>query len=365
MPLALDIQHMRHALRLAARQLGRTWPNPSVGAVIVKDAAIVGIGATAPGGRPHAERQALDMAGGRAKGATLYVTLEPCSHQGKTPPCTRGIIASGIARVVAGCADSNPKVSGQGFAQLRAAGIEVEQDVCEAEARALNEGFFLNMERGRPFVTLKTATSLDGKIAAQDGDSKWITGEDSRRSVHALRACHDAVLTGIGTVLADDPMLTCRLPGREGDSPQRVLLDSGLRISLQAKILPAWIFTSEATLKKEARKVKALETAGASVFALPLKEGRLDLEALLKRLAEKGITRLLAETGGTLAGALLARGLVDRFYWYRAPLIIGETGMSALRTEAVQALSSLQRYRLTGSERFGADLLEIYDCGTI
>lgn len=359
MPQPHDIAHMQHALRLAARGLGRTWPNPTVGAVVMKDGAVAAVGVTARGGRPHAETEALTMAGPKARGATLYVTLEPCAHTGKTPPCTEAIIAAGIVRVVVACADINPKVSGRGFAQLRAAGIEVAEGVCEAEARALNEGFFSVMKRGRPFITLKVATSLDGKITVARGESRWITGEASRREVHALRASHDAVMTGIGTVLADDPQLTCRLPGREADSPQRVVLDGGLRTPCEAKLLPAWIFTNEKTLEGHL-KVEALKAKGATPFGVPLSGAHLLLPAVLEKLAGLGVTRLMVEAGGTLAAEMMRQGLVDRLYWFRAPLVIGEGGLPAM-----PGIGSPPSFRLKETERFGDDVLEIYDCGTM
>jgi diaminohydroxyphosphoribosylaminopyrimidine deaminase/5-amino-6-(5-phosphoribosylamino)uracil reductase len=356
---------MQHALRLARRGLGQTWPNPSVGAAVVRDGAVVGTGATGRGGRPHAETEALAMAGGKARGATLYVTLEPCAHHGQTPPCTDAIIAAGIARVVAASTDPNPKVSGKGFAKLRAAGIPVEEGVCEQDARMVNEGFFSVITRARPFVTLKTATSLDGKIATSRGESRWITGEESRQMVHALRASHDALLTGIGTVLADDPEFTCRLPGRKADSPQRVVLDSGLLIPPEAKLLPCWIFTSEKTLASGHPKIATLKAKGASLFAVPLSGTHLSLPAVLAALAQQGVTRLMVETGGTLAGEMVRQNLVDRLYWFRAPLIIGENGMPALRGQDSQPLAALPRFTLRETARLGDDVLEIYDCGVI
>jgi diaminohydroxyphosphoribosylaminopyrimidine deaminase/5-amino-6-(5-phosphoribosylamino)uracil reductase len=353
---------MRHALQLAARGLGRTAPNPSVGAVIVKEGAVVGVGATARGGRPHAETEALAQAGGQARGATMYVSLEPCSHQGKTGPCTKTIIDAGIRRVVAACTDPNPKVSGQGFAQLRAAGIEVTEGVLDAEARTLNEGFFSVQQHGRPFVTLKLATSLDGKIGMADGESKWITGEESRRYVHTLRANHDAVLTGIGTILYDDPLLTCRLPGLEQDSPQRAVMDSDLRIALNARLLPAWIFTSEKALKREVTKVATLEKAGCRIWSLPLDAARLSLDAMLKIMAQEGVTRLLVEAGSALASELMRHKLVDRLLWFRAPLVIGDRGIPALLGQDGLTLMELPRLTLERTERAGADTLEVYLC---
>lgn len=351
MPQANDTYHMQHALRLAARGLGLTAPNPTVGAVVVKDGRVVGTGVTARGGRPHAEPQALAMAGTDVKGATLYVTLEPCSHHGKTPPCAEAVIKAGIARVVVACRDSNPKVAGAGIAMLRQAGIEVEEDVCEVEARALNEGFFSVMERGRPFVSVKIATSLDGRTATKPGEDRWITGEAARLRGHYLRATHDAILTGIGTVLADDPELTCRLPGREADSPQRVVLDSSLRIAANAKILPAWVFTSESTYNKSKKARAALEKAGSRIFSVPEESGKLSIHHILEGLARRGITKLLVEGGKTLTDAFMASGLADRIYWFRAPQVVGEVA------SAVDRPGSAPR----SIEHIGADILEIYE----
>ena len=365
MPAAADIQdirYMRIALGLGARGLGRTWPNPSVGAVIVKEGQIVGAATTATGGRPHAEAQALEQAGGDAHGATLYVTLEPCAHQGKTAPCAEAIITSGIARVVAACTDSNPLVARKGFDRLHEAGIEVLEGVLEKEARAQNEGFFSLIERKRPFVTLKLATSLDGKIATGRGESQWITGDASRASAHALRASYDAVLTGMGTILADNPRLTCRLPGREEHSPVRVVLDSELYIAEDAHVLPAWIFTTEAALELQAEKAAALRAGGSGVIAAAMGEGGLSLPHVLAQLSERGITRLLVEAGSRLASAFVNENLVDRIYWYRAPLVIGAAGLSALEGSAVP-LEQLPRLRLHETRRLGEDTLEIVDCG--
>jgi len=357
---ALDIHYMQHALRLAQRGLGQTWPNPSVGAVIVKDNEVLGYGVTARSGRPHAETLALAEAGENARGATLYVSLEPCVHQGQTPPCTKAIIDAGIKRVVAACEDPNPQVAGKGFAQLRAAGIEVLTGVCEAQAHALNEGFFSLIKRKRPFVALKLATSLDGKVATSAGESKWITSEHARQKGQALRGIYDAILTGIHTVLADDPELTCRLPGRQTNSPQRVVMDGRLRIPIDAKALPAWIFTSEAGVEEHGEKMRALAEKEATVFTVPIKSGHLSITAVMDKLAQKGVTRLLVETGGTLATAFLHEGVVDRLYWFRAPLVIGEHGAGVIRAFDMP-LKELPRYALAGIERLGDDVLEIYD----
>jgi diaminohydroxyphosphoribosylaminopyrimidine deaminase / 5-amino-6-(5-phosphoribosylamino)uracil reductase len=242
---------MRTALSLARRQLGQAWPNPSVGAVIIKNGDMIGQAATARGGRPHAETIAITQAGDHARGATLYVSLEPCAHQGQTPPCTQAIIDAGITCVVVACRDPNPKVNGEGIAQLKAAGIDVIEDVCHAEATDINRGFFSVITRGRPFISLKIATSQDGKITNAASKSKWITSEAARQHGHLLRSQYDAIATGIGTVLADDPLLTCRLPGMEDKSPVRIVFDSQLRLPPTSKLVqtaaqvPVWVFTNE------------------------------------------------------------------------------------------------------------------------
>jgi len=356
MSQASDKRYMQYALQLAERELGRTWPNPAVGAVIVKEDAIIGCGATARGGRPHGEPIALAQAGAHAKDATLYVTLEPCSHQGKTPPCVGAIIAAGIKRVVAACADPNPLVGGKGFAALRAAGVEVVENICAEEALAQNAGFFSLITRGRPLVTLKLATSLDGKIATQTGESKWITGENARIRGHLLRAAHDAIITGMGTLLADDPSLTCRIPGREGDSPKRVIMDREFSIPPQAKILPAWVFTSENALQANPEKAESFSKAGTRIFSAPMKEDHLALENVVAQLAREGITRLLVEAGNGLASAFIDAHLVDSIYWFRASLIIGENGLSALRSGSLK-----ERFSLCKTKRLGQDMLEIYN----
>lgn len=355
--IAYHIPYMLHALRLAERGLGNTWPNPSVGALIVKDGSIAGRGYTARGGRPHAETIALAEAGELARGATLYVTLEPCVHQGKTPPCAKAIIDAGIKHVVAACTDPNPLVAGKGFEQLRAAGITVTENVCKENAEQLNEGFFSVIKRKRPFVTLKLATSLDGKIATATGESKWITNGSSRRKAHWLRGAHDAIITGIGTVLADNPGLTCRLPGREADSPQRVIVDTNLGIPTKAAALPAWIFTSE-----KSRETTKDFPGGTKIFPVASENGFLSLQAILETLAEQGITRLLVEAGSTLASAFTKHTFIDRIYWFRAPIVIGDKGLPALTGENMP-LAELTRYVLRSAELLGNDVLEIYDCG--
>lgn len=363
-PIAPDHDHtfMCHALRLAARGLGNTWPNPAVGAVVVKDGNIIGRGWTARGGRPHAETIALTQAGDAARCAELYVTLEPCAHQGSTPPCTQAVIAAGIKRVIAACTDPNPLVSGKGFDQLRAANIEVTENVCRQEAEKINEGFFSAITRKRPFVTLKIATSLDGKIAFADGSSKWITSEPARKTGHLLRATHDVLLTGIGTVIADNPHMNCRLPGREHDSPQRAILDSQMRITPDAAILPAWIFTTKVAADRESEKTAELANKGSRIFTVNSEKDNsfLSVTEILSQLSQEGVTRLMVEGGSSLTTAFIGQVLADRIYWFRAPSFIGEGGLSALKGASLVAPPD-QHYRLMETRPIGNDVLEIYD----
>lgn len=360
---AVDRWHMRAALGLASRGLGQVAPNPAVGCIIVKDGRVVGRGHTQPGGRPHAETQALDEAGTRAHGATAYVTLEPCSHHGRTPPCADALIASGIARVVVALTDPDPRVSGEGVARLRAAGIEVSESVCEAEARELNEGFLRKVTDGRPMVTLKLATSLDGMIGAFGGDSQWITGEEARRFGHILRARHDAVLTGIGTVMADDPVLNCRVEGLTHLSPIRIVVDSSLRTPMDsqlvrtAKNIPLWLVTTAQAARSHGDRY---QKAGAEVLAVSGADGGVDVHAALRLLADRGITRVLAESGRAVAGSLLRGDLVDRIAWFRAPAVIGGDGLTAVESLGIVQVNTMPRFVPTGEQRLGQDVLETY-----
>jgi len=315
---------MRRALALARR--GYTAPNPMVGAVIVKDGRVVGEGYHRRAGMPHAEIEALHRAGESARGATLYVTLEPCSHWGRTPPCADALIEAGVRCVYAAMQDPNPQVAGRGFEKLREAGIEVQVGVLEEQARQLNEIFVKYHTTGMPFVTVKAAMSLDGKIATHTGDSKWITDEAARRLVHRLRARHDAVMVGIGTVLKDDPLLTVRLlRWKEPVRRLRVIVDSRLRCPEEAQVLrvedsPTLIATTEAAPPE---RIARLCERGVEVEVLPAKGGQVDLHALMKMLAQRGVTGVLCEGGGTLIASLFARGLVDKVVFFYAPRIIG------------------------------------------
>ena len=361
---ATDPAHMRAALALARRGLGNSWPNPAVGCVIVKDGRVISRGWTQPSGRPHAEQLALQRAGAAAKGATAYVTLEPCSVPGRGPACADGLIAAGIARVVASVEDPFPRVAGTGFAKLRAAGIAVESGLCADEASEINAGFFTRVKHGRPLVTVKLATSLDGRIATASGESRWITGPAARQRAHLLRATHDAVLVGTGTALTDDPQLTCRLPGLENRSPVRIVIDRHLRLPISLGLVseagqtPTWVATLASA---DPARQAALAKAGVKIVTVkPGAEGDIDLADLLQRLGDEGLTRLLVEGGGRLAASLLRANLVDRLVWMRAPLAIGGDGLPAIAALDLAALAAAPRFTLLSSEVAGDDVIETY-----
>ncbi|MGI4944779.1 MAG: bifunctional diaminohydroxyphosphoribosylaminopyrimidine deaminase/5-amino-6-(5-phosphoribosylamino)uracil reductase RibD [Janthinobacterium lividum] len=353
-----DEQHMRAALALARRGLGATWPNPAVGCVLVRDGRVVGRGTTAPGGRPHAETVALAMAAEAARGATAYVTLEPCSHHGHTPPCADALIAAGVSRVVVAGGDPDPRVDGAGIARLRAAGVRVQTGVLAGEADSQQAGFLLRVREGRPMVTLKLATTLDGRIATRTGESQWITGTPARRAAHALRGRHDAVMAGVGTVLADDPDLTCRIPGFRKTPQVRVVLDSTLRTPLTARLVattadaPTWIIHGSGA---ESGRRQALEQAGVRLFATAAP--KVDLPTALRLLGGAGLTRVLAEGGAGVAASLLAAGLVDRVAWFHAPAVIGGDGLAAVQPFGVSGLDGMPRFSRTGSRVLGDDML--------
>ncbi|MEW6398780.1 MAG: bifunctional diaminohydroxyphosphoribosylaminopyrimidine deaminase/5-amino-6-(5-phosphoribosylamino)uracil reductase RibD [Bacillota bacterium] len=357
---AIGEHFMDRALALAERAAGRTSPNPMVGAVVVKDGRVVGEGYHAAAGQPHAEVVALRRAGEAARGATLYVTLEPCCHFGRTPPCTREVMRAGVARVVAAMLDPNPRVAGRGVEDLRRAGIEVQVGCREEEARRLNEAFCKYIATGIPFVTYKAALSLDGKVATAEGDSRWISGEESRRLVHRLRDRYDAVMVGIGTVLADDPLLTCRIEG--GRDPVRVVVDSRGRLPVTARLLrsgsPArTLVATTATMSGDTRA--ALEAIpGVEVIELPSRGGRVDPGALVRALGEREITSVLLEGGPTLAASFLAGGWVDKIMFFLAPLLVGGAwAPSPLGGEGVARLREARRLRDVVVERVGGDVL--------
>lgn len=325
---------MQHAIALARKQLGQTWPNPAVGAVVVADNQIIAEAATAKGGRPHAETAALAQAGEKAKGATLYVTLEPCNHHGKTPPCTNAIIAAGIAHVVIACRDPHSEAKG-GSDRLRSAGIAVTEGICEQEACEINRGFFSVVEKKRPYIALKLATSADGKIANKPGVRTDITSAQSRTHVQMLRCEFDAILTGIGTVLADDPLLTVRVPGFEHCAPVRVVMDRHKRLPESSQLvktsasIPVWTFDQS-------------------------------LEKTIDLITEKGITRLLVEAGQGINTSFMESGLVDRIYWYKAPHHIGELGLSALKDQDLSAV--LKDWQQVGDViTIGSDTLTLFE----
>jgi diaminohydroxyphosphoribosylaminopyrimidine deaminase/5-amino-6-(5-phosphoribosylamino)uracil reductase len=360
-----DRRFMELALTLGRRGLGRTWPNPAVGAVVVRDGAIVGRGWTQPGGRPHAEPVALAQAGELARGATLYVTLEPCSHFGKSPPCADAIVAAGISRVVAAIEDPNPEVAGKGHARLRAAGISVDVGLCADEATRAHAGHFRRIRDRRPHVILKLAVSADDRIGGAGRKPIAITGEAARTRVHLLRAQCDAILVGIGSVLVDDPLLTCRLPGMGKRSPVRVVLDRALRTPGQSRLVhsaretPLWVFASELADAPAATK---LGGAGAQVIRLaPKQTPGLDLEAVLHALAERGVTRLLVEGGSRAASSFVAAGLVDEIWLLRGPETIGADGVPALDALPLSAITQSSGFRIRASEMLGKDSLTIYE----
>ena len=358
-----DRRHMAAALSLSRRGLGRTWPNPSVGCVIVAGGRVVGRGVTAPGGRPHGETRALAQAGARARGATAYVALEPCAHHGHTPPCAAALAEAGIARVVAPLADPDPRTAGEGFDFLRRAGIVVDTGLMAEQAGLLHAGYFNRVTNGRPLVTLKLAASLDGRVAARGGDSMWITGPEARRAGHALRAGHDAVMVGRNTACADDPRLTCRLPGMEGASPVRVVADSGLRLETGARLVatagtvPTWVVCAN---DADARRRKSLEERGVTVIPVERGDnGQIAADALLRALGERGLTRLLVEGGPELAASLLADRLVDRMAWFHAPCLIGADGLAAIPAPGADSVRNALRWRVIGTTRCGGDGLTV------
>jgi diaminohydroxyphosphoribosylaminopyrimidine deaminase/5-amino-6-(5-phosphoribosylamino)uracil reductase len=356
-----DRRYMELALTLGRRGLGRTAPNPAVGAVIVKDGIIIGRGWTQDGGRPHAEVVALSQAGTAARGATLYVTLEPCSHVGRSPPCADAVIAAGIARVVSAIEDCNPEVAGQGHARLRAAGITVEVGLCRDEGARAHRGHLLRMSGGRPEVVLKLAISSDGRIAGAGRQPVAITGEAARGRVHLLRAQCDAVLVGIGTVLADDPELTCRLSGMRAQSPIRVVLDSAARTPPQSRLaanareVPLWIACSDTA---EAPAIALLEARGAEIIRL---RGESDLGDMLAVLAQRGVTRLMVEGGAEIAASFIRAGCVDVVWLFQGPRAIGEGGLHALADISLSAITASGDFVASHREVLDGDTLTIYE----
>ncbi|OGU20746.1 MAG: riboflavin biosynthesis protein RibD [Hydrogenophilales bacterium RIFOXYD1_FULL_62_11] len=346
-----DHAHMARALQLAARGRYTTSPNPRVGCVIVRDGRVVGEGWHERAGTPHAEVHALKAAGDAARGATVYVTLEPCSHHGRTPPCAEALINAGVGRVVAAMTDPNPLVAGGGISMLTLAGVEAEVGLMQAEARALNPGFVSRMTRQRPWVRLKTASTLDGKTALANGQSQWITGEAARADVQHLRARACAILTGSGTVLADNPRMNVR-DFDIGRQPLRVVVDSALRTPADAAILPALIACHHADPTTRA----LLERSGAEVVELPGADGRVDLLALFTLLAQRGVNELHIEAGAALNGALLAAGLVDEWVAYVAPMAVGDDARGLLAQAPLTSLADAARFQLSDVRQVGSDV---------
>lgn len=351
-----DAAYMARALQLAARGLYTTHPNPRVGCLLVKDGVVVGEGWHLKAGGAHAEVAAIEQAGAQAKGATAYVTLEPCCHQGRTPPCSQALIKAGVAEVVIAMADPNPLVSGQGIAELEKAGVRVRQNLMLNEAQSLNRGFVSRMQRQRPWVTAKLAMSLDGKTAAADGSSQWITGPEARADGHRLRAQAGAVLTGIGTVLVDDPQLNVRLDeATNWPVPQRFVLDSQLRMSADAQMLSTAGRTVILTASDDKAKCERLEAVGAELRVLPAEAGRVSLNAALTYLANQEVNEVLTEAGAELTGALLEAGLVDELVVYMAPTLLGSAGRGLLQLPGIKSIDRQQALDITDVRAVGAD----------
>jgi len=364
-----DRDAMRTALALARRGLGTVWPNPAVGCVIVNDGRVVGRGWTQPGGRPHGETEALRRAGEAARGAVAYVSLEPCCHWGQTPPCVDALVSAGVRRVVVALEDPDPRVAGEGLRRLRAAGLAVEVGLCAAEAAEVNAGFLSRLRLGRPLVTLKFATSLDGRIATGGGESQWITGPPARERAHALRASHDAIMVGTGTVVADDPQLTCRLPGLDRHSPVRVLIDRHLRISpasrviADARLVPTWVLTSR--ISDPGRRATFVANGVTLIDVDDDGEGQIDLAAALGALGERGVTRLLVEGGARLAAAFIRARLVDRLAWVHAPIVIGGDGIPAIAGFDLATLAEAPTFERRSTQTIGDDVLTTFDARRI
>jgi len=354
-----DTHHMKTALGLAARGLGRVWPNPAVGCVLVNKGHVVGRGWTQPGGRPHAEYEALWRAGANAKGATAYVSLEPCFHEGQTPACARLLYDAGVKRVVIATKDPDTRTNGKSVKMLAKLGVTVETGLLGKAARALNEGYFKRTKYNRPMVTLKLATSLDGKIAAEEGKQTWLTGEIAQKYSHRLRATHDAILTGVGTVVADDPLLTCRIEGLSEFSPVRYVLDTNLRIPPKSRLLqkeeeaPVVLITEEEKIPKQLQRLNfdTKETININ-----------KLERVLETISNRGITRLLVEGGSRVNASFLASGLVDHICWFRADdQVLGAEAVPAFFERQARTFQDLPGYYKVRTRQAGTDSLEFVE----
>lgn len=355
-----DLHFLYHAIRMGARGLGHTWPNPSVGCVMVKDEYVIAAATTADTGRPHAEALALESAGNEATGATAYVSLEPCAHEDTTPSCAKALIKARVARVVIGANDPDPRTNGKGIALLREAGVAVDTIVLP-EAAQLYRGFFRRMHHGLPYVAMKLATSADNYMAYAAGSPQWLTGEAARRHAHGIRGTMDAILTGIGTVLADDPQLTCRLPGAENPYLVRVVADRNLRLPLDCQLVksarkqPTWVVTTTSAM--EAAAAHATDLSATGVVFLAVEDRDLSPISILQALGTQGLTRVMIEAGPALSSTFLKTTCVDRLYWYRAPMMLGSAGASPIR-----ALETTPREttRLT----IGDDTCDTYELGS-
>jgi len=353
-----DEKFMKIALGLARRGLGNVAPNPAVGCLIVKNDIIIGSGWTQPGGRPHAETEALAEAGCDAEGSTVYVTLEPCSHFGEAPPCAEALISAKVSKVVCAITDPDRRVSGRGFQMLREAGIKVAENILNEEAAFTNRGFFTTKTAGRPHVTHKIASTIDAKIATASGESKWITGDHARKYGHYLRATHDAILVGVNTIIADDPALDCRIGGLEEFSPRPVILDSQLRTPASARVFksgtPLIFFDGERATRGQH---SALTEAGAELISL---NSTRDIPALCTELGKRGITRLLVEGGSQVIGSFLKANCVDEIAHFSAPKVIGSDGIAAIADLGLAELRKAPQFKLRNTRRLGADLLAWY-----
>ncbi len=355
-----NYQHMAQAIRLAERGLFTTDPNPRVGCVLVRDDKVIGEGWHQYAGEPHAEILALRAAGELAKGSTAYITLEPCCHHGRTPPCSNALIEAGVKRVVVAMQDPNPQVAGQGLAQLKDSGIEIESGLLQVQAEALNPGFIRRMGQGRPYVRCKLAMSLDGRTAMASGESQWITGESARRDVHRLRARSTAILTGIGTVLADDPSMTARLDDATDATeaikqPVRVVLDSELKMPATAKMLALPGQTFVLTISDDEKRVNKLRAVGADVVVLESENGRLNLTSVMTFLAKQEINEIMVEAGPTLCGALMQADLIDELVIYMAPILMGDNARGLLSLPGLERMSDCIKLEIVDICAIGCD----------
>ncbi len=354
---------MKVAFSLARRGLGNVWPNPAVGCIIVKNGRIVGRGWTQPGGRPHAESMALKQAGKKAAGSTAYVNLEPCNHTGKSPPCTEALIEAGIKEIFGSLLDPDPRVSGTGFERLKKADLQVNIGLLSETAREINEGFFLRINEGRPFLTFKTATTIDGKIATKNGESNGITGKEARSFTHLLRSTHDATLVGSGTALADNPDLTSRLPGIDNTRRPRIILDRGLRLPLDsrlamsAKEAPVWLITRNDHPPSKLQSYKDLYID--LILMPPGDTGQSDIVSAMQQLGSRGLTRILVEGGNHVASSFFAADLIDQLVWFRAPKLLGNGALSAIGNLNIDKLSEMPDFVRQSSTNIGKDFLEI------